>query len=73
MVETEFGYHVIRLADRRPAKTPEFEDVRDRIIADLKEERENRIRGRILTEIRQDDEIEVNQEAIQALEEELQR
>lgn len=73
VVESQFGYHVIKLTDRRDAEVRPFEDVRDEIIASLREEREGRARGAIITEIRSQEGIVVDQDAIAALEEELGR
>jgi peptidyl-prolyl cis-trans isomerase D len=36
-VETEFGWHLIKLLDVEPAKTPSFEEVRDRVESSYRE------------------------------------
>ena len=37
-VKTQFGYHVIYLEDRKPEKTLKFEEVKDKIIAKMRQE-----------------------------------
>ena len=37
IVKTRYGYHVIRLIERKPKQVPEFESVRDRIVKELTE------------------------------------
>src|SRR5690606_18909623 len=37
-VKTQFGYHVIKVEDVRPRQKPEFEQVKDRVRAQLSEE-----------------------------------
>jgi parvulin-like peptidyl-prolyl isomerase len=43
-VQTQFGWHVIKLNDTRPVKAPEFESVQAELAADMQREVvENRI------------------------------
>ncbi|WP_435103487.1 peptidylprolyl isomerase [Arhodomonas sp. AD133] len=72
VVKTRFGYHVIKLADRKPAKLQPFEKVKPGIISSLREERRNQIRGSIISDIRGADGIDVDQAAVKALHESLQ-
>ncbi|GHA38568.1 peptidylprolyl isomerase [Photobacterium aphoticum] len=39
VVESDFGYHIIKLDDIKPSKVKPFADVRDDIIAELREQR----------------------------------
>ena len=39
IVETQFGYHLIKVLDHQPAKDPTFEDVESRITASLRNEK----------------------------------
>jgi peptidyl-prolyl cis-trans isomerase C len=38
VVETQFGYHIIKVADRKPAETVKFAEVKDKIIDYLKKQ-----------------------------------
>ncbi len=38
IVQTQYGYHIILLTDRKPATKPELADVRDKVVADAKQE-----------------------------------
>ena len=37
-VESDFGYHIIRLDEKRAARQQTFEEVKDKIVADLRKE-----------------------------------
>ena len=39
IVETQFGFHLIKLVDRQEAKDPDFEEVKERIISVLKRQK----------------------------------
>lgn len=39
VVETQFGYHIIKLTDKRPAETVTFEETKDRIVQFLKQQK----------------------------------
>lgn len=39
VVETQFGYHIIKLTDKRPAETVKFEETKDRIVQFLKQQK----------------------------------
>lgn len=43
IVETKFGYHIIRLTDRKNAETVEFEQTRDQLIDRLTRQRRNQL------------------------------
>ena len=42
VVESEFGYHIIQVTDVKVPEVPSFESVRDKIVADLKEQQAQR-------------------------------
>lgn len=67
-VETDFGVHVIRLEERREAGILPFEDVRQRLIEEARTNHANRIRRQEVERIRGLPNIEVNQQAVEALE-----
>lgn len=62
VVRTQFGYHIIRLEERRPAARQPFEQVRERLVKELAL-REARNRRREATELVAKD-VALNQEAI---------
>ena len=39
VVETDFGFHIIKVTDKKPATTVSYEEVKDRIIATLKSDK----------------------------------
>jgi peptidyl-prolyl cis-trans isomerase C len=39
VVETQFGYHIIKLSEKIPAKTWSFDEVKTRLIADMKRQK----------------------------------
>lgn len=39
VVETQFGYHIIKLSEKIPAKTWSFDEIKTRLIADLKRQK----------------------------------
>jgi len=43
VVETQFGYHIIKLTDRQEASTDKFEDVKPKIVQFLKQEKLQKI------------------------------
>jgi peptidyl-prolyl cis-trans isomerase C len=66
-VLSQFGWHVIRLDDRRPATTPTFEQVRDAIMADIRKRYVDEKREAALNAIRRDPKTEVNRTAVDSL------
>ncbi len=54
-VETQFGWHVIRVEDRRPAEVPGYSELRPELERQLRQ----RLTRRLLAELREDAEIEV--------------
>lgn len=57
VVGTEFGYHVIKLEERRPAGTDRLDDVRDRIRSSLEGQKVDAVVGELLGSLREKAEI----------------
>ena len=66
-VRSRFGYHLIRLEGRQPARQLSFDEVKDRIMADLRTSYIKDQREAKLAAIREDPDMKVNQEAVDAL------
>ena len=66
-VQSQFGWHVIRLDARRPATVPAFGEVRDAIMAELKKRFVDERREDAITTVRKDSQTQVNREAVDAL------
>ena len=65
VVRTQFGFHIIRLEERRPAAREPFEKVRDPLVRDI-EQREARSRRALVTDPIGAS-LQVNAEAVEAL------
>ena len=66
-VLTRFGYHVIRLEGRTPARQQTFDEVRAQILAEMRQKYVADARDTTISAIRGDPRLEVNQEAVDAL------
>jgi peptidyl-prolyl cis-trans isomerase C len=66
-VLSSFGYHVIRLEGRKPSRQPSFDDVKAKIIDEMRTNYANEKRDSVIAGIRSDPRLQVNQEAIDAL------
>ena len=66
-VQSEFGWHVIRLDGRRPSAVKPYEEVREAIMADLKKRYVDEKREDAVGAIRRDPATQVNREAVGAL------
>jgi peptidyl-prolyl cis-trans isomerase C len=66
-VQSQFGWHVIRLDGRRPPATPAYEQVRDTIFADLRKKYVDDKREAVIAAIRRDSQTQVNRDAVDAL------
>jgi len=66
-VLSRFGYHVIRLDGRRPARQKTFDEVKDQIIADMRQAYVAEQRAQRIDAIRNDPALKVNQSAVDAL------
>ncbi|NNE08068.1 MAG: hypothetical protein HKN20_05845 [Gemmatimonadetes bacterium] len=52
VIETQFGYHIIKCAERKPAETKSFDEVKNDIQNGLQEERRNEQYSRYIEELR---------------------
>jgi len=66
-VQSSFGWHVIRLEGRRPAVQKSYEEVRDAILAELRQKYVDEQREAAVAKLRADPTIRANREAIDAL------
>ena len=66
-VLSSFGYHLIRLEGRRPARQRSFDEVKDRIIAEFRTRYVNDRRDAKLASIREDPSLKVDQKAVDGL------
>jgi peptidyl-prolyl cis-trans isomerase C len=66
-VLSRFGYHVIRLDGRRPQRQKSFDEVKDELIADLRQAYVTEERALKLDAIRNDPGLKVNQPTLDAL------
>lgn len=70
-VLSEFGYHIIRLDDRKEESVAEFDLVKERLMADIRQRREEAVRGEKISEVkngRVDLGLEVNTELLEEIE-----
>lgn len=66
-VQSQFGWHVIRLDDRRAAATPPYEQVRETILGEIRKRYVDEKRDAALATIRRDPKTEMNRAAVDAL------
>ena len=66
-VQSRFGYHLIRLEGRHPARQLSFDEVKDTIIAELRTRYVNDQREAKLASIRDDPKMKVDQKAVDGL------
>ncbi len=59
VVETQFGYHIIKLTDRKPATTVTFNEAKDKIIAYLKRQKMQKLIGDYVDGLKKHAKIEV--------------
>jgi peptidyl-prolyl cis-trans isomerase C len=66
-VQSQFGWHVIRLDGKRPASVKPYEEVREQIMASLRKRFVEDRREAAVSAIRRDPKASVNREAVNAL------
>lgn len=67
IVETEYGFHVVRLISMTPSSRPTFEEVKPQMLAEAEKSYKQRILNEYLSDIRTDATIKLNKEAIDKL------
>lgn len=67
VVQTQFGFHVIKLAAKKPGRQKTFDEVKDALIAQLKQKYIEAERNRYLEGITQDKSIVIHGAAVDAL------
>jgi len=63
-VESRFGYHIIKLNERIPAKKKGFEEVKPRLVRSLKGQMAAQVRDAILTDTRSKPGVDVNRDLL---------
>lgn len=63
-VKTQFGWHIIKVLEKRPAKTLEFSDVKDNLIRTAEQSFKQNARGKKLNETVYTPRLKVNEELI---------
>jgi peptidyl-prolyl cis-trans isomerase C len=61
VVQTKFGYHIIQLAGRQPAKELSIDEVRDRIVRQLESARRREVRQSLAKELREQADVEIRE------------
>ncbi len=63
-VKTSFGYHIIKVTDRKPGPVVEFERVKKMLIQRLSSERQKEAFEKYVTDLKKNVEVKVNQPAL---------
>ncbi len=64
IIKTPFGYHLVKVEDRRPARTLSFEEVKERIYQTVLEEKREALFSRWFENIRRKTEVKINEELL---------
>jgi len=65
-VKTRFGYHLILVEEKIPARTPPFDEVKDQLVKEAKAEARKTIKTDFWLQIRDEPGVQLNEEAIQS-------
>jgi len=66
-VLSSFGWHVIKLEDRKPAVQRSFDEVRDLVFAEMRKRYVDEQREAAIAALRDDPKVKVNRDAVDAL------
>ncbi|MBI3804920.1 MAG: SurA N-terminal domain-containing protein [Nitrospirae bacterium] len=64
IIKSPFGYHIVKVEDRQPARTLPFDDVKERIYQTLLEEKREVLFSRWFDNIRRKTEVKINEELL---------
>lgn len=59
-VKTQFGYHIIKINQKNPAKELSFDEVKDRIVEQVRRQKEQEIYNKKITELKDKYEVKMN-------------
>jgi len=65
VVRTKFGYHIIKLIDRTPAREMTLDEVRDRIVRLIESKKKREVRQTLPTELRQKADVKINEKYLE--------
>ncbi|WP_168927402.1 peptidylprolyl isomerase [Nitrincola alkalilacustris] len=68
VVESDFGYHIIKLHERLPPQKLAFEEVKDQIVEELRQQLSNQVRQERIMTVKSLDKVELNSQLIEQLE-----
>ena len=60
VVQTQFGYHIIKCEERKEEYSPTFEEAKDRISNTLRSQRENEVTTALITKLKEEANIVIN-------------
>ncbi|MDR2690186.1 MAG: peptidylprolyl isomerase [Azoarcus sp.] len=63
-VESGFGFHILRLEEKKEAGLPSFEDVRERLVAEIGERLKREARSQIVTPLRAPEALKIDAAAL---------
>lgn len=63
-VKTEYGYHIIKVTDKKTGPTVEFERIKDMIVQRLSGERQKEAFDKFIEDLKKNYKVEVNREAL---------
>ncbi len=64
LVKTQFGYHIIKVTDKKTAGVSKFEDVKDELISHLSEDISNMRIEEFIDNLRKDSDIQIDQKIL---------
>ncbi len=67
IIETEYGFHILRFEGRKAAHQQSFEEVKERLMQEAEQRQQAQIRQFHINRIRSLPDVEINQEAVDAL------
>ncbi len=65
-VRSKFGYHIIKVTEKKDAETPEFKDVKDTLLRVLSERKINEAFSEFVEELRRDTDVTIKSEKLKS-------